>query len=105
MPINEHPPLNSPITKSGTSTGTFRKENLFPIPTGSSFGEKREVELVWNGKTNEVCTAVLPFQIIEQVDEPREEKDTKIQQTLDVGYDSNRIILITMLIFSPQGFL
>ncbi len=51
------------------------------------FGEKREVELVWNGKTNEVCTAVLPFQIIEQVDEPREEKDTKIQQTLDVGYD------------------
>jgi DNA modification methylase len=51
------------------------------------FGEKREVELVWNGKTNEICTAVLPFQIIEQVDEPREEKDTKIQQTLDVGYD------------------
>jgi hypothetical protein len=25
------------------------------------FGEKREVELVWNGKTNEVCAAVLPF--------------------------------------------
>jgi len=46
------------------------------------FSEKREVELVWNGKTNEVCTAVLPFQIIEQVDEPRKEKDTKIQQTL-----------------------
>ena len=51
------------------------------------FGEKREVEFVWNGKTNEVYTAVLPFQIIEQVDEPREETDTKIQQTLDVGYD------------------
>ena len=46
------------------------------------FGDKREVELVWNGKTNEVCTAVLPFQIIEQVDEPRKERDTKIQQTL-----------------------
>jgi len=46
------------------------------------FDDKREVELVWNGKTNEVCTAVLPFQIIEQVDEPRKEKDTKIQQTL-----------------------
>jgi len=46
------------------------------------FGDKREVELVWNGKTNEVCTAVLPFQIIEQVDEPRKETDTKIQQTL-----------------------
>lgn len=38
------------------------------------FDEKREVELVWNGKTNEVCNIVLPFQIIEQVDEPRAEK-------------------------------
>ena len=35
------------------------------------FGDKREVELVWNGKTNEVCNTVLPFQIIEQIDEPR----------------------------------
>jgi len=26
------------------------------------FEEKREVELVWNGKTNEVCNIVLPFQ-------------------------------------------
>ena len=46
------------------------------------FDDKREVELVWNGKTSEVSTAVLPFQIIEQIDEPRKEKDTKIQQTL-----------------------
>ena len=38
------------------------------------FGEKREVELVWNGKTSEVCNIVLPFQVIEQVDEPRAEK-------------------------------
>jgi len=37
------------------------------------FEEKREVELVWNGKTNEVCNIVLPFQVIEQVDEPRSE--------------------------------
>jgi len=34
------------------------------------FKDKREVELVWNGKTIEVCNIVLPFQIIEQVDEP-----------------------------------
>ena len=26
------------------------------------FEEKREVELVWNGKTSEVCNVVLPFQ-------------------------------------------
>lgn len=38
------------------------------------FEDKREVELVWNGKTNEVCNIVLPFQTIEHVDEPREEK-------------------------------
>ena len=25
------------------------------------FEDKREVELVWNGKTNEVCNVVLPF--------------------------------------------
>ncbi len=38
------------------------------------FEDKREVELVWNGKTNQVSTVVLPFQVIEQVDEPRAEK-------------------------------
>jgi DNA modification methylase len=46
------------------------------------FDEKREVELVWNGKTHEVCNVVLPFQVIEQVDEPRSEKDTRIQGDL-----------------------
>jgi len=43
------------------------------------FEDKREVELVWNGKTNEVCNVVLPFQTIEHVDEPRSEKDTQRQ--------------------------
>lgn len=45
------------------------------------FDDKREVELVWNGKTNEVTNVVLPFQVIEQVDEPRAEKpeDTAAQ--------------------------
>ena len=48
------------------------------------FEDKREVELVWNGKTSEVCNIVLPFQVIEQVDEPRAEKpeDTKAQMAL-----------------------
>ena len=40
------------------------------------FDDKREVELVWNGKTNEVTNVVLPFQTIEHVDEPRNEDDT-----------------------------
>ena len=42
------------------------------------FEDKREVELVWNGKTNEVCNIVLPFQTIEQVDEPRAESDLQL---------------------------
>ena len=46
------------------------------------FEDKREVELVWNGKTNEVCNIVLPFQVIEQVDEPRAEKEANFQKTL-----------------------
>lgn len=48
------------------------------------FDDKREVELVWNGKTNEVCNIVLPFQTIEQVDEPRAEKpeDSALQSDL-----------------------
>lgn len=35
------------------------------------FKDDREVELVWNGKNNEVTNVVLPFQVIEQIDEPR----------------------------------
>jgi DNA modification methylase len=46
------------------------------------FDDKREVELVWNGKTNEVTNAVLPFQVIEQVDEPRAEVDVKLQLSM-----------------------
>src|SRR5580692_306247 len=37
------------------------------------FDDKREVELVWNGKASDICNVVLPFQVIEQVDEPRAE--------------------------------
>jgi len=46
------------------------------------FEDKREVELVWNGKTSEVSNIVLPFQVIEQVDEPRAETDTRLQMNL-----------------------
>jgi len=46
------------------------------------FEDKKEVELVWNGKTGEVCNVVLPFQVIEQVDEPRAEEQRSIQMDL-----------------------
>ncbi|MEK7072967.1 MAG: site-specific DNA-methyltransferase [Patescibacteria group bacterium] len=46
------------------------------------FGDKRQVELVWDGKSDEVTNAVLPFQTIEHIDEPRSEKEIKLQQSL-----------------------
>ncbi|MGH8273356.1 MAG: site-specific DNA-methyltransferase [Gammaproteobacteria bacterium] len=41
------------------------------------FEDKREVELVWNGKTRDVCNTILPFQTLEHVDEPRTETKTQ----------------------------
>ncbi|SDY20547.1 site-specific DNA-methyltransferase [Nitrosomonas sp. Nm58] len=66
---------------------TQRLEAGKPLPDKYRFllfEDKREVELIWNGKTNEVCNIVLPFQTIEQVDEPRAEKpaDTALQMSL-----------------------
>lgn len=48
------------------------------------FGDKREVELVWNGKKREVCDIVLPFQTIEQVDEPRSERSADKETQMDL---------------------
>jgi len=47
------------------------------------FEDKREVELVWNGKTGDVTNVVLPFQVIEQVDEPRAESLKKSAPLFD----------------------
>ena len=47
------------------------------------FDDKREVELVWNGKTREVATAILPFQTLEHIDEPRKEKHDNEEFSFD----------------------
>lgn len=47
-----------------------------PLPDrfrASLFRDTAAAELIWPGKTNRVETAVLPFQSIEHVDEPRQE--------------------------------
>ena len=54
------------------------------------FEDKREVELVWNGKTQEVCNVVLPFQTIEQVDEPRAEGASDVDDELAGGLFDTR---------------
>jgi len=46
------------------------------------FDTDREVELLWNGKTDEVENMVLPFQVIEHIDEPRSEDKITAQATL-----------------------
>ncbi|MFH1661903.1 MAG: site-specific DNA-methyltransferase [Candidatus Falkowbacteria bacterium] len=50
------------------------------------FDDNREVELLWNGKTDEVENTVLPFQTIEHIDEPRSEEKINLQGSLfDIG--------------------
>ena len=46
------------------------------------FENKRQVELLWNGKSDEITNVVLPFQTIECVDEPRSEEHKKLQEDL-----------------------
>jgi len=64
------------------------------------FDSDREVELLWNGKTDEVENTVLPFQTIEHIDEPRsEEKITNQFELFDSsgrqikGWTNNSVIL------------
>ena len=56
------------------------------------FEDDREVELVWNGKTQEVCNLVLPFQTIEHIDEPRSERIKKGEYIGDLFDPSGRQI-------------
>ncbi len=46
------------------------------------FDSNRELELVWDGKSQEITNIVLPFQTIEHVDEPRKEFNDDSQLAL-----------------------
>jgi len=59
-----------------------RDEPLPPKYKVMLFADAPEVELIWQGKTNEIASVVLPFQSIEQIDEPRAE--TLSGKTLDL---------------------
>ncbi len=48
------------------------------------FEQSKQVELKWNGKSDGVSNIVLPFQIIEQVDEPRKENVQYDQGVFDL---------------------
>lgn len=49
------------------------------------FKEPREAELIWPGKTSEVTNVVLPFQSIEQIDEPRAESGAQVGDLFQMG--------------------
>ena len=49
------------------------------------FEESKQVELTWNGKSDETTNVVLPFQIIEQIDEPRNEQIKMAQSSFEFG--------------------
>lgn len=69
---------------------TNRLEKGIPLPEEYRFllfDDKREVELVWNGKLGDVTNVVLPFQTIEQVDEPR--KDGFGNETQSTLFDTD----------------
>lgn len=50
-----------------------RGEPLPPKYKLALFADAPQVELIWQGKTTEVSNVILPFQSIEQIDEPRAE--------------------------------
>lgn len=56
------------------------------------FADEREVELVWNGKTQEACNLVLPFQTIEHIDEPRSERISGKEKQYELFDTSGRQI-------------
>ena len=62
-----------------------RGEPLPPKYKAMLFADASEVELVWPGKTRDVTNVVLPFQSIEQIDEPRLEQSA---EQLDFLVDS-----------------
>lgn len=49
------------------------------------FREPREAELIWPGKTSDVTNVVLPFQSIEQIDEPRSETGAQVADLFQIG--------------------
>jgi len=83
------------------STDNERRDAIKYIQEGKPLPEKyrfllfdddREVELVWNGKTQEACNLVLPFQTIEHIDEPRSQRIEKGKEQLTLFDTSGRQI-------------
>ena len=65
-------------------------EPLPPKYRAVLFAEPHEAELIWPGKTSEVTSVVLPFQSIEQIDEPRAEMNAQVGGLFDYDAKTGR---------------
>jgi len=54
------------------------------------FAQPHEAELIWPGKTAEVTNVVLPFQSIEQIDEPRAETSGQVADLFALDAQTGR---------------
>ena len=69
------------------------------------FDESKQVELTWNGKSDEVTNVVLPFQIIENIDEPRTEKVKMAQGSFDFASGRQMTGWTNKLIWGDNKFI
>ena len=69
------------------------------------FDESRQIELNWNGKSDQVTNVALPFQIIEQIEEPRKEDVKMAQGTLDFVSGRKMIGWTNKLIWGDNKFI
>ena len=103
--------MSRPSTEHYDLTEAEKRDLIKCIETGKPpperyrfllFEDKREVELVWNGKSRDVCTAILPFQTLEHIDEPRKESSLGLQSELfdSTGHQTkgwaNKLILSSL---------
>jgi adenine-specific DNA-methyltransferase len=65
-------------------------EPLPPKYRAVLFADAHEAELIWPGKTSEVTSVVLPFQSIEQIDEPRAEMNAPVGGLFDYDAKTGR---------------
>src|ERR1017187_9697554 len=65
-------------------------EPLPPKYRAVLFAEPHEAELIWPGKTSDVTSVVLPFQSIEQIDEPRAEMNAHVGGLFDYDAKTGR---------------
>jgi len=69
------------------------------------FDETKQVELNWNGKSEDVTNIDLPFQIIEQVDEPRNEKVKLAQGAFDFNSGRQTLGWTNKLIWGDNKYV